>query len=418
MERISQGEPRTRSGRVSATASMVGEDEPAVVAPRVVKRDPGGGGGGSSRNGTQRGRGGGGDGGGGEAQQGVTERRVLRSKYLAVKNLINDERENISAESADKFKEIFGEVENLHNQVQKPREQVADAEALLDIANTIVASVRSQNNDGITPSDFITSLLGAYSPPNGDLSTENLRQSFDWTKFGHDVSHIFMKPNGCSTMLGPMSIELKQRQRAPQRKRTRTAESSRPEELDDADAEERTDTDKNMAILFNILRRKRSVKLEALILNRNSFAQTVENLFALSFLVKDGRVQITVDNNGHHLVAPKNAPAAAAVASGEVSYSHFVFRLDFKDWKLMLDFVRDGEELMPHRTHAPSPAGETQRETVPEESQAAAPTTPIRKLCRNRGLVIQEESVVEESPESNSVRDKAYAIRMGKRKVY
>ncbi|KAL5703634.1 hypothetical protein ACHQM5_022162 [Ranunculus cassubicifolius] len=84
----------------------------------------------------------------------------------------------------------------------------------------------------------------------------------------------------------------------------------------------------------------------------------------------------------------------------------------------MLDYMRDGEELMPHRTHAPSPAGETQRETVREESQAAAPTTLIRKLCRNRGLVIQEESVVEESPESNSVRDKAYAIRMGKRKVY
>lgn len=73
-------------------------------------------------------------------------------------------------------------------------------------------------------------------------------------------------------------------------------------QLDGAGEEEKTDTDKNMAAMFGILRRMKRVRLESLILNRKSFAQTVENLFALSFLVKDGRAEINVDENGSHHV--------------------------------------------------------------------------------------------------------------------
>lgn len=146
-------------------------------------------------------------------------------------------------------------------------------------------------------------------------------------------------------------------------------------QLEETAGEDKTDTDKNMATMFQILRRHKSAKLENLILNRKSFAQTVENLFALSFLIKDGRADISVDDKLCHMVckfltsifffifffccllfhdsvtnfyaAPKNAPASNAVLSGEVSYNHFVFRFDFQDWKVTqsplfpLEMIRD-----------------------------------------------------------------------------
>ncbi|XP_042418827.1 non-structural maintenance of chromosomes element 4 homolog A-like isoform X2 [Zingiber officinale] len=340
------------------------------------------------------------------AQQGTADRRVLRSRYLAVKHLISDKRDDIAGVDSGNFNSIITEVESLHELVQKPREQVADAEALLDIANTLVTSVKSQANEGITPSDFVNALLKKHGEVNGGESTGN---TIHWSNLGCNVAYIFRNASGCSTMIGPMGNELKQRKAVVQRKRTRPTESRQPEELADTGTEVKTDTDKNMSTMFDILRRKKSVKLENLVLNRESFAQTVENIFALSFLVKEGRAEMTVNSNGQHIISPRNAPAASAVASGEVSYSHFVFRFDFKDWKLMIDNVAVGKELMPHRNNNIGGGASTSNSNnAGEESQA--PATPIKKLTRNRGLIIQEASIVDESLET------ATATKNGKRK--
>ncbi|PHU06046.1 Non-structural maintenance of chromosomes element 4 -like protein A [Capsicum chinense] len=349
-------------------------------------------------------------------EESVIGRRVLRSHYLNFKSRISDERENISTADSDKFKSIIEEVERLHRQVQKPREQVADAEALLDITTTLVTTVKAHSNGGVTPSDFVSCLLRDFDQEGGSgRRTEEDGNSINWKDVGRAVSHVFMGAPGCCTMIGPMNTEIKQRNPVVRKKRVRPTESERPEELEETAGEDKTDTDKNMATMFQILRRHKSAKLENLIVNRKSFAQTVENLFALSFLIKDGRADISVDDKLCHMVSPKNAPASNAVLSGEVSYNHFVFRFDFQDWKLMLATVAAGDELMPHRNDADILANS---EPGPSnlDNERAVSTTPIRKLSRNRGLVLQEQAVVEDSPESdNSAR--AAAIRKGKRKL-
>jgi hypothetical protein len=94
---------------------------------------------------------------------------------------------------SDKFDSILHEFDKLHDQVKRPREQVADAEALLDLTRTLLGSVKSLANEGVTPSQFVSSLLKHYAhPPN---------TSIDWQKLGIAVSPIFLTVHGSSTML-------------------------------------------------------------------------------------------------------------------------------------------------------------------------------------------------------------------------
>ncbi|GJW49006.1 non-structural maintenance of chromosomes element 4 homolog A-like protein [Tanacetum coccineum] len=330
---------------------------------------------------------------------------VLRSGYRSIQKFIRNEKDEIAAASPKKFKSILNEFDGMHKHVKKPKEQVSDAEALRDLASTLITSIRVQSTGSVTPSVFVSSLINKFSK-KGRIGN-NQRRKILWKDIGLHVSPLLKTCRGLSTMTGPMDREPKP-PRAVKVYTRRKRRRGKPEELEDCDSKVQTETEMTIAIMFNILKRKRNVGLVNLCLNRTSFAQTVENLFALSFLVKDGRVVITVDEKGSHHVSPRNAPSSGSIMSGKVAHSHFVFSFDLNDWKLMKDVVAEGSELMPHRNVNPGGESEFTSNSNNNHTSRTTTKTPIKTPWSHEVLV--SETAIGEFCVLKVLEDMVFAV--------
>ncbi|KAI3867963.1 hypothetical protein MKX03_035179 [Papaver bracteatum] len=241
------------------------------------------------------------------------------SNFHSLRNLIQEESENIGL--SDKFSLFLGELEQLHQLATTPRQLVIDAKVLSDFVCKLSLSIKTFRNK-TSPTDFITCMLHKY----GEKNSSNQSRSLKWNEIGKDVCDIF----GHAMVTDPNNKKM------VSKKRMRSI----------MEVDYLEDLDGNGVVLKM---RKRSVKFENVILNRNSFAQTAENLFTLSILVSMGRAEIKGDDDGHLVVSLRNAPNSNLIKCGEVQCKHFIHVLGYKDWNMMKDFVGVGDEVMPHR---------------------------------------------------------------------
>lgn len=65
--------------------------------------------------------------------------------------------------------------------------------------------------------------------------------------------------------------------------------------------------------------------------NPDSFSETVENIFDLSFLMKDGKASLEFDENNIPIVCRTKEPTKADLEQG-VKQMHYILRLDMKDF--------------------------------------------------------------------------------------
>lgn len=127
--------------------------------------------------------------------------------------------------------------------------------------------------------------------------------------------------------MGPLSVEQKKRAQGKRAKLEKNKEDMRkPQELREEDiARSENETSKNVLAvrlvfsflghhmteptqIFGILETFEQINLFRFIINPEDFAQSVENLFHLSFLIRDGMCSLETNDDGEPMISESSYP--------------------------------------------------------------------------------------------------------------
>ena len=105
------------------------------------------------------------------------------------------------------------------------------------------------------------------------------------------------------------------------------------------------------------LRKKSPINLFEFVINPRSYGQTIENIFYLSFSVRDARAKITMDRHGLPIVSYVDALTDEEM---EMENTQCVLEITQQHWEDLIRALDITDSIIPHRR---------------EEQQAAAGQT-------------------------------------------
>ncbi|KAG2432697.1 hypothetical protein HYH02_006681 [Chlamydomonas schloesseri] len=302
-------------------------------------------------------------------------RRDLRRELFQARQDVQRKKEVLCDISTNQLDEAIRRSDALLTKaegVQRPKELAQSAEEFRNLTecNNEQANKLVQR-PGRTPRDLLAAMKAKFvHTANPQVDGAEDPYAFCWGEVGATAEHQRRPARGASCMFGPMLAQAKERKAIAQRqKRQAPAELVRPEEKDCMveGGEEKQDTDRNMEVMLTTIRAQNSslVGFPELVLNASSFAQTVENIFTLSFLVRDNRVALVEDEERGWCVRPLEGRGKAAQQQQQQQAAQqgqgqqaapprlqFIMSFHLKDWEEMKRYVRPSDCLMPHRDKA------------------------------------------------------------------
>ncbi|ESZ89609.1 hypothetical protein SBOR_10007 [Sclerotinia borealis F-4128] len=218
-----------------------------------------------------------------------------------------------------------------------------------------------------------------------DSDNDNDGEMLNWEHLGH---HACLpnnaRPSVPGFLLGPLSLQKRARRAIVRRAPLRPSnlQETRPEVLR-ADDIEKSENANLTYLCSKILFRLKEVQIKSIaaaeeetteemteeegdalrdryglsenelmayfkfVINPFSFGQTIENMFYVSFLVRDGQVQVEIDPDGLPYIGARKEEGNGS--SSHTARHQAVLSLDMNDWQEMIELFDIKEPMIDHR---------------------------------------------------------------------
>ncbi|KAI0266829.1 Nse4 C-terminal-domain-containing protein [Gloeopeniophorella convolvens] len=303
-----------------------------------------------------------------DPDQDPEEKRVLRQKYRV---LLKDDDGNQHSANQYTTQELLEKVQladSLFDQVSAPQEATLDSAFLVTASTMHAAKARAMKAGGgaFDVDDFISKLVtfmggrrgGARGPSEDDDEddadadgAEYDDAPLDWARAGRRALGITRRVPAMDFMLGPLAVEQKRRvvgKRA--RFEKNKADERRPQEIREEDiARSENETTKHVLDIRNLLVEQNGpVNLFRFVVNPADFAQSVENLFYLSFLIRDGECALEIEDDGEPVIFICEQPQMSDYQEG-LRKQQLVLEFDIQTWEEAVKTFNITETIIPQR---------------------------------------------------------------------
>ncbi|XKL60038.1 hypothetical protein PGB90_001054 [Kerria lacca] len=223
----------------------------------------------------------------------MTEERLqkLRSHLQLSKNLVCQSK-NIEQEQLNSIKKLWEEQEKLMFNCEQPtmQEMVLDLQVIENTGSYIGQFIKTvqANTTDFSPSDYARRLA--------NFLTEN--NEIQWDKLTNTALPIINRAPGISLMLGTFKpneqqVMLQRKKRAINRNKNEIVEKQTAEQVNNIEQDDES-VDVKVTHIINVLKKcykkngNNPIGFYRFVLHPTDFTTTVENIFYISFIIRDG----------------------------------------------------------------------------------------------------------------------------------
>ncbi|KAI8341669.1 Nse4 C-terminal-domain-containing protein [Chlamydoabsidia padenii] len=271
-------------------------------------------------------------------------RRKLRQDYRQLIRNTEDHRREYADVKDHGLEETLSQANLLFTSVKNTQEGALDSKLL--VLSAEITTQRARNlrldNQHFNTDEYI-SKLKTYCAPDRSTSQWN------WAKLGRHAAKFNGKAHSIDFLLGPLSVEKKIRKQVRQIRLTKNKEDLvQPSKLKEDDIQQQTnETSANVNDIYRILDAHGPINYFKFITNPESFSQTVENMFYVSFLIRNSVAEID-DTSGQPILSTRAYPTMEEMVAG-LTKKQIIMSLSMPLWEDIIQTYDIQAPIIPTR---------------------------------------------------------------------
>lgn len=277
-------------------------------------------------------------------------RKEIRSKYRDLINSVQQNREDMLSPSNNKLTEVLEEANKLFKDVRQPREAALDAQLLVvatDLGKEKASQLFAEGSsfDAATFAEHLLSFMGLNRLENGEDEEQNgdgYLPNDAWDRVAHAAEYCFKTAPTFHYMMGSFHAEPpppKQRIERQRKATNKEAKRIMPTQLKKMEESHQEATEKEVERILGYLKSyyrddpTTPISYYEFVIDPNSFSRTVENMFHMSFLIRDGLARMYLDDDK----LPCVAPVEDVEGVPSTSRKQCVTSINIKMWREIID---------------------------------------------------------------------------------